>query len=908
MLRTYNRRDRKPHDNSEAESTQSSSKASLDIGTPPNRSPTERVAPIMAKPRSKVLTGIVSESDTVEQPHPTLQVRKNRSRRMTLQRLPSKERDDHTKVKKNYIIRSVRAGQPSEVEYRMPIGYDGDGNAIVNDMYNVGLDHGVVCDGAFVSGVLWSENPTYLDLGEDFVPIFNHETGICDIFLDNLYLKKQQKGVTKLLPMALLVEVQPQKLVGSTVAAKWDNQTRPCVLIEQVNYDASFRVGWLAEQNHACVTAVSNISVTRLLTLTKKGKRQRYVIKSDCPPAEFLMTKNGKAVSKLKNHGTIDGGMIVIGNTIKLGGEEYLDLGKGKVPTGPTKVGKQSPKTRKLLPMATVSLLEPRSLVGFKIRGLWPNGNMYSDISIEKCCNTSTFEARRLSAVGLASKSESGFNDCFNISDIVQVLQPLEERKRAFGVSRNRTRRKSNRPKVFDVTFTTQSLGLFFTPHGTHGLPSIRKNQNASGNRNPIVDDVVVAVNGQNLHEFDDPYRSLFQLAAPSAGRPITLTFRRESPGSANTLKGDLSRQSPHIRKESNPAHSQTIDIRISAEKSKVPAAAATACASTAADLVTTQDLVYGGDDDHGIDIGEYDDINADEDEVIELIDRAGLSAEEEEAVIDAISSDQGHVDLDKLTAILESNRIMREFEAARIRQLTLVKSDDGNIDVELNVNAAINLWKHLDVDGDGEVTSEEFCEVMTRKLGPLSRPSDQLKRVYETIKDRMNAAMESARLKLEKEMDLERAQMKAEDEEMARLMADLREEAQSRIERIEEARLRAEEEIDVRLKAEQQAALEVARWKDSAKKGSGNRWRSSQLSHTDSNTSSGWFGDFSGGLDVLNNTLVTAFGNENGNVSVLYASENFKKPAIDEDDHHPKSTNADDESVGSVSSDDYSL
>ena len=106
----------------------------------------------------------------------------------------------------------------------------------------------------------------------------------------------------------------------------------------------------------------------------------------------------------------------------------------------------------------------------------------------------------------------------------------------------------------------------------------------------------------------------------------------------------------------------------------------------------------------------------------------------------------------------------------------------------------------------------------------------------------------------------------------------------------------------------QQKAALEVARWKDSAKKGSGNRWRSSQLSHTDSNTSSGWFGDFSGGLDVLNNTLVTAFGNENGNVPVLYASENVKKPAIDEDDHHPKSTNADDESVGSVSSDDYSL
>ena len=70
MLRTYNRRDRKPHDNSEAESTQSSSKASLDIGTPPNRSPTERVAPIKAKPRAKVLTGIVSEPDTAKSKEP----------------------------------------------------------------------------------------------------------------------------------------------------------------------------------------------------------------------------------------------------------------------------------------------------------------------------------------------------------------------------------------------------------------------------------------------------------------------------------------------------------------------------------------------------------------------------------------------------------------------------------------------------------------------------------------------------------------------------------------------------------------------------------------------------------------------------------------------------------------------
>ena len=160
------------------------------------------MALIKAKPRTEVLTGIVSESDTMEQPHPTPQVRKNRSRRMTLQPLPLKEHDNHTKVKKNYIVRSVRAGQPSEVEYYVPIGNDKDGNAIVKDMYDLELGHGVVCDGAFVSGVLWSENPTYLDLGKDFVPIFNYEAGLCDVFFDKWYLKKQQRGVTKLLPMA----------------------------------------------------------------------------------------------------------------------------------------------------------------------------------------------------------------------------------------------------------------------------------------------------------------------------------------------------------------------------------------------------------------------------------------------------------------------------------------------------------------------------------------------------------------------------------------------------------------------------------------------------------------------------------------------------------------------------------
>ena len=160
------------------------------------------------------------------------------------------------------------------------------------------------------------------------------------------------------------------------------------------------------------------------------GVRRRYVVKKESSPAVYKTTKDEKVLLPLDNHGTIDDGMVVLGKKIMIDNITYVDLGTGTVPTGPSNVGKQDMKARKLLPFSNLTMLEAESLVGLKVRARWKDGFIYSDIAVDKSLSAQSLSVRRLSILGYAAQGPQGCDKDFQVSSENAFLGSNLSRKR----------------------------------------------------------------------------------------------------------------------------------------------------------------------------------------------------------------------------------------------------------------------------------------------------------------------------------------------------------------------------------------------------------------------------------------------------------------------------------------------
>ena len=484
--------------------------------------------------------------------------------------------------KKQYLLSLAQRGfKTNEVEYFTPsMSSKGTGNVKAREMSSDGITHGTICDGAIVTGIPWSDDEKYLNLGDGRVPILDQGTGECDTFTNSSNANKQALGITKLLPMEWLEEVNLEKLIGCSVIAKWDNASRREAIIEGINLDGNICVAWLTSTKEASVSGTTtNISPRRLLMVTA-GVRRRYVVKKDSSPAVYKTTKDEKALLPLDNHGTIDEGMVVLGKKIMIDNITYVDVGTGTVPTGPSNVGKQDMKARKLLPFSNLTVLEAESLVGLKVRARWKDGFIYSDIAVDKSLSAQSLSVRRLSILGYAAQGPQGCDKDFQVSSVVQVLGQLSTRENSLLTTVSSPRRKSHRASrvfkshVYEIEFSTPSLGLKFAPHGDHGLPTVQKNERKANNPDPYVGDLVVAVNGIMLEDSNDPYGELFKLAGRNAARPLKIKFRRDL---QNSISPSPSKKNPsEIVKSSIPAPPPL--PAIATDKNYIPTPPAPSC------------------------------------------------------------------------------------------------------------------------------------------------------------------------------------------------------------------------------------------------------------------------------------------------------------------------------------------
>jgi hypothetical protein len=450
----------------------------------------------------------------------------------------------------------ARGSESSQLQYFTPLvtGPDELGATQpteAREMSEAGLAHGKVIDGAFVNGTPWARNSEYLDLGEDCVPVFDAISRTCDVFTDKAREKKLQiKGTVKLLPMKWLAEVSPTELIGCTVVTKWDNATAVEAIVERVNSDGTFCVTQLGDAFHSTV----NISIKKILKL-KAGVRRRFRVKSPWARADeigkdwqahYQTTTDGEHASTILDHGTVDEGIIILGSRVNIGDGEFIDLGEDEVPTGPKLVGKQKIGMRKLLPATCLTLVTAESMVGYRIIGDWRDGNRYPDIVVERAVSSDELSVRRTTIKGFAASGPDGRDDAFHISRVKQMKEKLSKtttvaessaRKHSFktvarAVTLASKLKRSVRGSAYDVIFATPSMGLKIAPHISHGLPTVQLNERSARNPNPRVGDVVVAVNGNSLEVNTDPYAELMKLVK-EAGRPVTLTFKRDPEGEA---------------------------------------------------------------------------------------------------------------------------------------------------------------------------------------------------------------------------------------------------------------------------------------------------------------------------------------------------------------------------------------
>jgi len=467
--------------------------------------------------------------------------------------------------KKYYILFLLAKGaKAAELEYLTPCSEtdsspSGGGPSIdVWRMSEAGILHGKIRDGSFVYGSVWPKNPEYLDLGEDFVPVNDPLTGICDIYKDAERVGKlQSQATTKLLPMKWLSKLKPKELIGCTVVTKWDNDTVHDAIVERLNLDGNLTVTWLDGAPASTAKggpSTSSVSLKRVLTL-KAGVRRRYRIKSPAlkapgSPVHYQTTINGDEVSRLPGNGTIDGGTVILGTRIHVGDSEYVDLGEGAVPMIPTKDSKQLLGQRKLIPFESVELVDAQSMVGYLVKAKWADGNIYSDIAVDRAVSTDLLAVRRLSVLGFAASGPEGRSSSFHVSNVINVLEQLSEKdikKSALSAKRSlralsfRNTRAASQARAasdtYDVDFNSKSLGLKIAPHDNHGLPTVQANDRAIENPYPRVGDVVIGVNGIMLKDNDDPYSALFELIK-GAGRPVKLTFKRHANEAQSFVKG----------------------------------------------------------------------------------------------------------------------------------------------------------------------------------------------------------------------------------------------------------------------------------------------------------------------------------------------------------------------------------
>ena len=85
-----------------------------------------------------------------------------------------------------------RGLKTNEVEYLTPsVSSKGTRKVKAREMSSDGITHGMICDGAIVTGIPWSEDGKYLNLGDGRVPILDRSTGECDTFTDSSNANKQ---------------------------------------------------------------------------------------------------------------------------------------------------------------------------------------------------------------------------------------------------------------------------------------------------------------------------------------------------------------------------------------------------------------------------------------------------------------------------------------------------------------------------------------------------------------------------------------------------------------------------------------------------------------------------------------------------------------------------------------------